>query len=200
MTPGASEGQPRASHSALAKAALREQLRAARMVRIADARAESSRTSRAVTLASGAAVVAAYVSRPDEPDTALLLEWLHHSGVRVLLPVLTREPDWAWYSGQAGLVAGPLGIRQPSGRPLGADALAQADVIWLPGLAGTTAGDRLGTGGGWYDRALGSARSDAQLGLLLFDEEVLPDLPTEDWDRRVHFLVTPSRLVMCAAA
>ena len=45
-----------------------------------------------------------------------------------------------------------------SSRPtprLGVDAVATADVVLVPGLAVSTSGDRLGQGGGCYDRALG---------------------------------------------
>jgi 5-formyltetrahydrofolate cyclo-ligase len=140
-------------------------------------------------------VVAAYASRPGEPDTAALLEYLRLAEVRVLLPVLRPEPSWAWYTGPDGLVPGPLGIPAPSGPALGADALAEADWVWLPGLAGTPDGRRLGTGGGWYDRALGWASPSARLGMLLYDDEVLDELPTDHWDRPVHLLVTERRRI-----
>ena len=195
MTSGASAGQPRANHS-VSKEALRARLRAARASKVSDA-ADALLTSHTLRLSAGAGVVAAYVSRADEPDTSALIEELHRAGVRVLLPVLRREPDWAWYEGPGTLADGPLGIRRPTGRPLGADALALADVVWVPGLAGTVRGDRLGTGGGWYDRALTFARADAILGLLLFDDEVLAELPTDAWDRPVHLLVTPLRVLTC---
>ena len=119
------------------------------------------------------------------------------AGVQVMLPVLTGEPDWAWYTGPAALAPGARGIPRPEGAALGPEALRAADWIWLPGLAGTTQGHRLGTGGGWYDRALAWAGPTAQLGLLLFDDEVLDAVPTDPWDRDVHVLVTERRRVDC---
>ncbi len=140
-------------------------------------------------------MVAAYAARPDEPATAELIEHLRRAGVRVLLPVLRREPAWAWYSGPEELSPGPLGIPAPNGPSLGPQALGQADWVWLPGLAGTPDGRRLGTGGGWYDRALAWAGAHATVGMLLFDDEVLDDLPTDPWDRPVQLLVTERRRV-----
>ncbi|HEY3336950.1 MAG TPA: 5-formyltetrahydrofolate cyclo-ligase [Propionicimonas sp.] len=199
MPTGPSEGQPRATASAEpAKSALRARLRAARATRPADPAGDDVRTIRALAACAGAPVVAAYASMPGEPATLELIEALRLAEVPVMLPVLTGEPDWAWYTGREALVPGARGIPRPDGVALGADALRQADWIWLPGLAGTPGGHRLGTGGGWYDRALAWARPSARLGLLLFDDEVLDAVPLDPWDRDVHVLVTERRRLDCA--
>lgn len=192
MTSEGPVGQPQAGRS---KAELRTRLRAARAARVPDPAGDDARTVRALTACAGAGVVAAYVARPDEPATADLIEQLRLAEVRVLLPVLRSEPAWAWYTGPDGLSPGPRGIPVPTGPALGPEALGQADWVWLPGLAGTPDGRRLGSGGGWYDRALAWAPTRARLGLLLFDDEVLDDVPTEAWDRSVHVLVTDRRRV-----
>ena len=172
-----------------AKDALRNRLRARRD---STPLSDGDRSQRAGDLCAGSAVVAAYGSTRGEPGSWELIDALAARGVRVLLPRLGREPDWAWYAGRDQLVPSWRGIPQPAGEPLGAEALAQADWIWVPGLAGTAAGDRLGTGGGWYDRALAHARADTPIGLLLFDGELLDELPTDPWDRRVDWILTAS--------
>jgi 5-formyltetrahydrofolate cyclo-ligase len=191
------EGQPHGRGHGPTKAELRTRLGAARAVREPDSAAELARALRCLAACAGAAVVAAYASRPGEPATQELIETLRAADVAVLLPVLGPLPDWGWYAGPEQLVTGRRGILQPDGPALGADALARADFIWLPGLAGTPDGRRLGTGGGWYDRALASARPDAPRGLLLFDTEVLDDVPTDAWDQPVDLLVTERRRIDC---
>lgn len=193
-----SKGQPSAG-VAEAKARLRVELSAARLAQPESPSAAQARTLRARSVCAGATVVACYLSRPEEPDTAALIRALATDGVRVLVPVLRRQPDWAWFTGFDQLAPGPHRIPQPGGPPLGADALGLADWIWLPGLAGTADGRRLGTGGGWYDRALTHAGARAGRGLLLFDREVLPDVPTQSWDQRVDVLVTATRTLQVAA-
>jgi 5-formyltetrahydrofolate cyclo-ligase len=197
MQPGPEAGQPKIHSPAREKQSLRSELRAARTLREEDPAAHSARTIRALAACAGTAVVACYASCPKEPDTAELLEALWKSDIRVLLPVLTPSPNWAWYSGSESMATGPFNIPQPTTARLGASALAMADWIWLPGLAGTTTGLRLGTGGGWYDRALEHARTDAVRGLLLFDDEVREELPTESWDQPVDLLVTERRRIDC---
>jgi 5-formyltetrahydrofolate cyclo-ligase len=170
---------------------------AARATRPRDPEADRRRRDRALAASVGATVVACYLARPDEPDTVGLLAALGNAGVRILLPVLTREPDWAWFTGPEDLGPGPFGIRQPTGPRLGVAAVARADWIWLPGLAGTPSGIRLGTGGGWYDRVLLHARADALRGLLLFDDEVRDELPRDPWDQPVDLIVTEDRSIAC---
>ncbi|MCW5952781.1 MAG: 5-formyltetrahydrofolate cyclo-ligase [Propionibacteriaceae bacterium] len=172
-----------------AKDALRAQLRARRS---SLSLPDGDRTRRALDLCAGCAVVAAYASVAGEPDSWDLIDALTADGVRVLLPLIGRRPDWAWYTGRDQLVPVWRGILQPAGEPLGAAALTGADWIWVPGLAATAAGDRLGTGGGWYDRALAHTAPGTPVGLLLFDGEVLDALPTQPWDRRVDWILTSS--------
>ncbi|MGC3994315.1 MAG: 5-formyltetrahydrofolate cyclo-ligase [Propionicimonas sp.] len=192
MTSAGPEGQPHARRS---KAELRRRLRAARAGRPPSPDATDRITQRVLAVIGEAAVVAAYASVPGEPDTTALLEALWRGGTRVLLPVLRHQPDWAWYDGPGSLSPGPRGIPAPGGPSLGPAALGEARVVLLPGLAGTPDGRRLGTGGGWYDRALAWAAPDATLALVLFDDEVRADVPTDPWDRNVHLVVTERRLL-----
>lgn len=198
MPSGPSEGQPRATPSvARAKQALRARMRAGRAGRGADPAGDAARNADVFAACAGTEVVAVYASLPGEPATLDLIEQLRLADVQVMLPVLTGTPDWAWYTGPSGLAAGPRGIPRPIGPALGPEALRLAEWVWLPGLAGTPQGHRLGTGGGWYDRAMSWVDPSARLGLLLFDEEVLDEVPLDPWDRDVHLLVTERRRVDC---
>ena len=183
-----------------AKDDLRALLRAGRR-RPETPSAVKSRTARAVEVSAGHRVVAAYLALPGEPDTSGLIESLAAAGATILLPVLgrradgsvRREPDWAPYAGPERLRIGYAGIAEPTTPARGADALAAASLIWCAGLAASPTGDRLGTGGGWYDRALVHAAADAVVGVLLRDDEVLDAVPTEPFDRPVSVIVTEAR-------
>lgn len=56
------------------------------------------------------------------------------------------------------------------------------DVVLVPGLAFTRSGDRLGQGGGWYDRFLTGLRPGCVTVGVGFVEQVLDHLPTEPHD------------------
>jgi 5-formyltetrahydrofolate cyclo-ligase len=149
-------------------------------------------------------VVAAYLSWRSEPGTLQLVAWLAAQNISVLLPVMTTpdgstrtEAAWAPYAGPDALRVGVLSILEPTTALAPGDALVSADLIVCPALAANTSGDRLGRGGGWYDRALHHASPTAQLWALLNDDEVLEAIPTRPWDRRVGAIVTPSRFIDC---
>ncbi len=190
------------------KDAVRSRVRAARALRsdaagAAFARAGGALASEALSTGglASSGVVALYASVGREPDTWPLISSLHAVGVGVLLPVLAgrRAPDWARYAGRSALRPGWHGILEPTTPPVGAAALAEASVVFCSALATTPAGDRLGGGGGWYDRALGDAAADALVVALCFDEEVVDRLPTDPWDRRVDVVLTDRRTLRAVA-
>jgi 5-formyltetrahydrofolate cyclo-ligase len=150
--------------------------------------------------------VAAYLSMGSEPATLRLIAWLAAHDIRVLLPVLTvgapdgtglGKPVWAPYEGPDALRVSQFSILEPTSEPVPAEQLPEAEMIICPGLAANRQGDRLGRGGGWYDRALRHASSSAPVWVLLNDDEVLATIPTHSWDRRVDAIFTPSQMIMC---
>src|SRR3546814_11157798 len=99
-------------------------------------------------------MVASHVPFGREPGSGRLLDELLGQGGKVLLTVLLPDDDldWAAYSGS--LVQASRGLLEPDGARLGPEAIAEADVVLVPGLAVDGHGIRMGRGGGSYDRAL----------------------------------------------
>lgn len=180
---------------------IRADVLAARRTRDDQRRAldDQARTQRVLELLAelgiaSQAVVACYLSTGPEPDTWQLIDELSGRGVRVLVPLLRRSPDWAWLEAPTELVTGRFGIQQPTGAALGAAGLALADVVIAAGLAASTAGGRIGTGGGWYDRALPHRRPGVPVIVLLNDDEVRP-CPQQPHDQPVDYIVTPTATI-----
>jgi 5-formyltetrahydrofolate cyclo-ligase len=178
-----------------AKTALREFHLRRRRERSDAERAEAAAAVAAslVDHLAGTGTVAAYVPLPLEPGAGRLPDALTDVGARVLLPVVPdagRQLDWAVAGGR--LAAGRYGLLQPEGPGLGPTALAEADVVIVPALALDRRGVRLGRGGGYYDRALPHARADAVLVAVVFDDELVEELPAEPHDRRIGAVVTPT--------
>lgn len=69
------------------------------------------------------------------------------------------------------------------------------DVVVVPGLGFTPAGDRLGQGGGWYDRFLSGLRADVQAVGVCFDVQLVDALPVEAHDVRMALVVTDRQVL-----
>lgn len=183
------------------KGPLRASVLAARTLRPPAARDAAAEAIRAQALAweavSRARTVAAYVSVGTEPGTRPLLDALLASGTRVLLPVLLADNDldWAAYTGPDDIMSAARGLQEPTGATLGVDAVRAADVVLVPGLAVSPAGDRLGRGGGSYDRALTRVGSGTPTAVVLYDDEVGLAVPVEAHDRRVSHALAPRGVV-----
>ena len=185
-------------NAGVAKLALRDQLLTARrrrpLVEIGeDARAIADHLLAAPEVRR-AATVACYVSVGTEPGTSALLDRLTSAGKRVILPVLMvdNDLDWAEYHGETSLAPAGRGLLEPMGPRLGPDAVATADVVLVPGLAVSRTGQRLGRGGGSYDRVLGRVPVGTFTCVLLYADEAGIAVPTEPHDRSVTAAVTPA--------
>lgn len=181
---------------------IRARLRAARSAMIAT-RQEKRRADASIVAYAAAYVralknphprVAAYSPLPDEPGNDFLLTALASQAASILLPISldNGELEWATYRGQSDLESGALGIWQPTGPRFGNEALASCDAVFLPALAIDTAGNRLGKGAGYYDRALTAIAGHVPLIALVYDHEVIDEMPFNDLDVPVDLVITPS--------
>ena len=179
------------------KALLRARLLAARAALSSDDRREAGRLIRDELLSlpqlQMAGTVAAYYSVGAEPDTRGLVYALWKRGTYVLLPLLLPDGDldWASYEGPDSLVPGPRGLAEPGEPPRGPEVVARADVVLAPALAVDHAGNRLGRGGGSYDRALARVTPLIPVIALLYDAELLGHVPAESHDTPVRAAVRP---------
>jgi len=175
---------------------LRSRLVAARATRpVADiAAAGVALAEHAVRAWSAAGTVAAYAATGTEPPTRPTLDRLRALGVAVLLPVVVDTGlRWAPYDGWEQLMPGPFGLLQPSEPMLPVDVLPSVGVVAVPALAVDRQGHRLGRGGGYFDRALAGVASSSVVAVV-FDDEVLDEVPVEEHDRGVGAALTPSGL------
>ena len=142
----------------------------------------------------GCGTIALFLPLPSEPlgrSTVDALAGAH----RILLPVARADQPLDWAEAGGGVRRGSWGIDEPAGPPLGPDALRSADLVLVPALAVDLAGRRLGRGGGHYDRTLARLAERPGGPLLLavvFDDELLPEVPVEAVDRPVDAVLTPS--------
>ena len=179
-----------------AKAALRSELRAARTARPANAD-ESVRLSQQLgqyCLDNHIRVAAAYSPLPGEPDISDFLDWAREQSITLLLPVVAGQ-DLRWVEFDSSTKIGELGLDEAAGKQTD---LKRAEAVFVPALAVDLAGNRLGKGKGFYDRALSqlaAANGRAKKIAVIFDEELKMQVPAESHDQRVDAAVTASKFV-----
>lgn len=127
--------------------------------------------------------VAAYQPLRTEPGSMELLAALRHAGYQVLVPITLADRDLDWVSWAPD--------PHFSAR-LGVDAVGSAALVLVPAFAVDRVGHRLGRGGGSYDRALARVARGTPVAALLYDGELLDDVPVDDWDQPVSAAVQPS--------
>jgi 5-formyltetrahydrofolate cyclo-ligase len=130
----------------------------------------------------------------------------------VLLPVC--EPDielsWVYWTPRSGFVRSRYApIQEPVGERHGTEIMRDATAIFLPATAVDFSGNRIGQGGGYYDKFLAAlaAMSPADAGAadavalptaaVVYDTEVLPagSIPAESFDRKVDTALTPGGII-----
>jgi 5-formyltetrahydrofolate cyclo-ligase len=142
----------------------------------------------AATELPAGSLVAGYLPLRTEPGSLQLLADLDQAGYRVIVPLTLpdRDLDWLAWTGDQ-----PPGGDRPD-EPLGLLAISRAALVLVPAFAADRHGHRLGRGGGSYDRALGRIRPDTMVAALLYQDELIDEVPSDAWDRPVAAAVTPA--------
>lgn len=188
-----------------AKRALRAELRERRRIRTATQREHDAAGITAhlkeLVGSTGARSISAYLSLPDEPPTREFLSWATEHGIRVLLPISRDDGllDWALYDG-ADEILDAFGMPAPTTELLSPLAINDVDLLLVPAAAVDRSGMRLGWGRGYFDKTLGSIEGCPPVYALVFDGEVVDEVPSERHDMPVDGVVTPEGITTFAPA
>jgi 5-formyltetrahydrofolate cyclo-ligase len=148
-----------------------------------------------------------YVSFRSEVDTRGYLQDIIASGKKLVLPVVnSRQKVLKLYEikDMSELVPGYMGIPEPEIRENRRVTLNEIEVVIIPGSGFDRKGNRLGYGGGYYDRLL--SYESKQLAkvehhiptvALAFEEQISTDIPAEPHDIKVDMIVTDERIIDC---
>lgn len=144
-----------------------------------------------------------YDALPDEVPTVSIISSARRAGMQLYLPRITGEtlhflpmPDER--DPAEKLVRHPLGMREPAA---GSRWRAAADrtIVVVPGRAFGRAGERLGRGGGFYDRFLGEItaeeRSSITLVGLCYSVQLLDSLPVDSHDISMDVVITGREII-----
>lgn len=129
---------------------------------------------------------------PDETDTRPFIKACHEAGVKVVLPVVVgNEIEVRTYMGEEKMIPGSYGILEPQGAAF-TDYTAISRV-YVPGLAFTADGKRLGRGKGYYDRFLAkltALNSEVEIIGVCAKGHLVDNITTAPHDYLMHRVIT----------
>ncbi|MGX2970453.1 5-formyltetrahydrofolate cyclo-ligase [Ursidibacter sp. B-7004-1] len=121
-----------------------------------------------------------------------LIEKLRSMGKKIYLPVLhpfsSHQLLFLRFDDEADLSPNRFGILEPKLDVRKVLPISELEMIFVPLVACDTQGNRLGMGGGFYDRTLSQAKHLISVGLAHQCQQ-LECLPLESWDEPLDYIV-----------
>lgn len=146
-----------------------------------------------------AKTVMLYLDFRGEVETTALVEDTLAAGKRVVVPVCNPDKTITPTEVrdlQQDLQTGTWGIREPKpDRCQPVDPL-EIDLVFVPGVAFDSKGNRLGYGAGYYDRFVLRLRPEVPLVALAFELQILPEIKPDPHDRPMNMVVTEDREII----
>lgn len=179
---------------------MREQRRALTPDQRADAAIGIMNKVRASPEYAGASTLTAYLAMPGELEMDPLIQAAWQDGKSVYLPLIQgRAMQFLHFTEDTPVQAGPFGIRQPLSEPDAAIEAQALDLVLVPLLAFDARGNRLGMGGGYYDRTFefclrAPPRRPVLAGVAYAFQQV-EHLVREDWDVPLDLIITERSLI-----
>lgn len=141
-----------------------------------------------------AKTVMLYLSFGSEVRTKRLAKKAMEQGKRVTVPITKDDRLVAVFlDGFDNLTKNKLGMLEPlDGKEC---PKKEIDLVVAPGVGFDSKGNRLGYGGGYYDRFLKGVKAPV-IGLA-YEKQLFDELPCEPHDRKVKKIVTEKRTIEC---
>lgn len=148
-------------------------------------------------------IIFAYSSMEYEIPTKRIIQTALDSGKRVALPkVLSSVSDGAkmeflLVDGNTLYDRGVYGIMEPECGERVSPALGTKRIeILIPGLCFDLTKNRIGYGGGYYDRYLSQFdRKKLHITALAYEYQIFEVIPTDEYDSKVDLVITENRWI-----
>ncbi|SFC75556.1 5-formyltetrahydrofolate cyclo-ligase [Pseudoalteromonas denitrificans] len=148
------------------------------------------------------AKIALYLSNDGELNTAKLIELIQKDNHEIYLPVLHPFKSgnllFQKYEKNSPMKANRYGIFEPELNCSHVCPVSELDIIFTPLVAFDDSGNRLGMGGGFYDRTLAKFYREnwqkPQLIGIAHNCQKVDKLPIESWDVPLKTIITPEKL------
>ena len=145
--------------------------------------------------------IASYLSCAGEIATTEINSFLgslgHHLCLPVIDPEIKGQMEFYRYNEGDTLYPNRYAILEPAVTPQSHVAPDLLEVVLVPLVAFNTKGDRVGMGGGYYDRLLKKISISCITIGLAYDFQMVPNLSCQQWDMPLDEIITPTQHYIC---
>ncbi|MBY0754620.1 5-formyltetrahydrofolate cyclo-ligase [Clostridium sardiniense] len=136
-----------------------------------------------------------YIGFGSEINTKIIIREALNSGKEVYVPkVIKKDMILIKIDSLENLVTSSYGILEPIGDKSNLD-VNKLELIVMPGVAFDKSGNRLGYGGGYYDKFLEQNKIECKKIALSYDFQVLEKLEVEEHDIKVDLIITENQII-----
>lgn len=140
-----------------------------------------------------------YISTKYEVQTQKIIESAQKDNKKLYIPIIIKEKHNLIPSlvndFNKELALGDLGIYQPKKEHIKEIPSKILDMIIIPGIGFTNKGNRLGRGGGYYDRFLKKLKENCCTVALAFEIQIVKEIPLDKYDVPVDYIITEDRII-----
>lgn len=150
---------------------------------------------------TGARRIGAYLANDGEPDLSEVIAYCQSSDIAVSLPVLHplthKHLLFLDYHANTPMRLNRFNIAEPHLAAQSIRLMDEHDIILMPLVGFDAAGNRLGMGGGFYDRTLAHYRENPRrprLAGIAHSCQQVDELPVAPWDVPCDIIITPDKI------
>ena len=143
--------------------------------------------------------IACYLSANNEADLKVLIQQAWQQGKQIYLPVInieTKTMDFYHYIQNSELTINHYKIKEPNIKNSTPINPMQLDLIITPVVGFDAHCNRLGQGGGFYDRYLSQFSEKKSVSIIgaAYEIQKLISVPTQDWDIPLDTVITEKHI------
>jgi 5-formyltetrahydrofolate cyclo-ligase len=136
------------------------------------------------------------LSMEREVNTYAIIEKAWEEGKAIVVPKCNRETRTMTFrqiTNFEQLETVYMNLREPDPSITEEVSAEEIDLLLVPGVAFTRKGERVGYGGGYYDRYLVNYKEKALS--LVFDFQIVSHIPVEPFDKTVQKIITEKETI-----
>lgn len=136
-----------------------------------------------------------FIGFGSEVDTTVIIKDALEKGKKVYVPKIeNKKMKIINIKSLDNLKSGVFGILEPES---GEELIGSCDLILVPGVAFTIEGDRLGYGGGYYDKYIHSQGDNIKTMAIAYSIQIVNHINTEEFDKKINYLLTEKDFYHC---